>query len=283
MKIPTFLKWVGGKRQIIDQIAPTFPKKVNRYFEPFLGAGAMFFYVKQKYNPKYCEISDINKDLINTFKTVRDKPKELIKHLKYFRMKNSEENYYFIRKRFNGKKIEGVRRAATFIYLNKTCYNGLYRVNLKGEFNASYGKYKNPLIFNEEDILFASKLLKGVKIRWQDYRKILERVQKGDLIYLDPCYDPIKKCSFAHYTPKRFSEIDRIKLSKFMGRLRDKSVEIRLSNNDLPKIRGIYIDYEIKEIFASRKINSDVSGRGKIRELLIISNPHNPTKQQQYF
>ncbi len=271
MKIPTFLKWVGGKRMLIDKIVPTFPKKIDRYFEPFLGAGAIFFYVKQKYNPKYCEISDINEDLIDTFKAVRDKPKELIKYLKYFRMKNLETHYYFIRKRFNEKKIKGVKRAATFIYLNKTCYNGLYRVNLKGEFNASYGKYKNPLIFNEEDILFASKLLKGVKIRWQDYRKILGRVQKGDLAYLDPCYDPIKKCSFAHYTPKRFSEKDRIELAKFMGILKNMEIECRLSNNDLKPVRELYKNFQIKTILAPRKINSDPAGRGKIKELLIIS------------
>lgn len=271
MKIPTFLKWAGGKRRIIDQIAPTFPKKVDQYFEPFLGAGAMFFYIKKKYNPKYCEISDINKDLIDTFKAVRDHPKELIKHLKYFKRQNSEKYYYSLRRKFNEGKIQGIRRAGAFIYLNKTCYNGLYRVNSKGGFNVPYGKYKNPEIFNKETILEASRLLKEVKIKHQDYRKIIDLVSKGDLIYLDPCYDPLTKTSFANYTPKRFCEIDRIELAKFINQLKNKKVEIRLSNNDLSKIRGIYIDYEIKDIFASRKINSDGNGRGKIKELLILN------------
>ena len=270
MIIPTFLKWAGGKRRIIDQIAPTFPKEVNRYFEPFLGAGAMFFYVKQKHNIEYCEISDINKDLINTFKSVRDNPEELIKHLKHFKKNNSKEFYYKTRERFNKNWIRGIRRSATFIYLNKTCYNGLYRVNSKNEFNVPYGKYKNPEIFDKKTILEASKLLKDVKIKCQDYRGILSRVRKSDLVYLDPCYDPIKKTSFANYTPKRFSEIDRIELAKFMGQLREKKVEARLSNNDLPEIRKLYINYKILPIFSSRSINSDANGRGRIKELLIM-------------
>ena len=271
MKIPTFLKWAGGKRRIIDQIAPTFPKKVDEYFEPFLGAGAMFFYVKQKYNLKYCEISDINKDLIDTFKAVRDNPENLMRHLRYFKRQNSEEDYYSLRKRFNEGKIWGIRRAAAFIYLNKTCYNGLYRVNSKNEFNVPYGKYKSPGIFNKETILEASRLLKGVKIKCQDYGKILKRVKKGDLVYLDPCYDPLNRTSFVNYTPKRFCEKDRIDLAKFMGQLRDRGAEVRLSNNDLPKIREIYINYEILPIFAPRSINSNGNGRGKIQELLIIN------------
>ncbi len=271
MKIPTFLKWAGGKRRLIDQIAPTFPKKVDRYFEPFLGAGAMFFYVKQEYNPKYCEISDINKDLIDTFKAVRDKPQELMKYLKYFKKQNSEKYYYFVRKKFNKNKINGLRRCVAFIYLNKNCFNGLYRVNSKGEFNVPCGKYKNPEIFNKETILFASRLLKGVKIKHQDYRKILDRVKKGDLVYLDPCYDPINKCSFANYTPKRFCIKDRIDLAKFMGQLRDKGVQVRLSNNNLKEIRSHYSKegFTIKKIFASRTINSNILDRGRIPELIV--------------
>ena len=271
MKIPTFLKWAGGKRRIIDQIAPTFPEKINRYYEPFLGGAVMFFYVKQKYNPKYCEISDINKDLIDTFKAVKNSPNELIKYLKYFKKQNSEKYYYSLRKRFNKGMINGLRRAAAFIYLNKTCYNGLYRVNSKGEFNVPFGKYVNPEIFNKETILKASKLLKGVKIKHQDYRKIVSRVKRGDLVYLDPCYDPLTRTSFANYTPNRFSEEDRKELAKFVGQLRDKKVEVRLSNNDLPLIKKIYFDYEIIPILAPRRINSNGKERGKIKELLITN------------
>jgi len=273
MKLPTFIKWAGGKRRLIEQLDKHLPKKIDRYFEPFLGGGSMFFYIKQKYNPKFCMISDINKDLIETFKAVRDNPKELIKHIRYFKKRNSEEFYYQIRKKLNENKFEGIRRCAVFIYLNKTCFNGLYRVNSKGEFNVPCGKYKNPEIFNEEIILFASKLLQRVKIIYQDYKEILNYVKKGDFVYLDPCYDPIKKTSFANYTPKRFCELDRIELAKFMRILKNNSVRVILSNNNLFEIRKIYsrFNFKIETIRASRSINSNPLGRGLINELLIIN------------
>ena len=140
MKIPTFLKWAGGKRRLIEQIDKHLPKKINRYFEPFLGAGSMFFYIKQKYNPKFCMVSDINKDLIETFKAVRDNPLGLINETKKLKKKDSKEFYYKVRMKFNEDKYLGLKRCAAFIYLNKTCFNGLYRVNSKNEFNVPCGK-----------------------------------------------------------------------------------------------------------------------------------------------
>jgi len=135
MKLPTFLKWAGGKRRLIEQIDPYIPRNIRGYFEPFLGGGSMFFYIKQKYNPEFCMLSDINKDLIKTFRAVRDNPKELIKFLRYYKRKNSKKFYYKVRERFNKDRIKGLNRCAAFIYLNKTCFNGLYRVNSKNEFN----------------------------------------------------------------------------------------------------------------------------------------------------
>ncbi|MDD5133299.1 MAG: Dam family site-specific DNA-(adenine-N6)-methyltransferase [Candidatus Nanoarchaeia archaeon] len=267
----TFLKWAGGKRRILKKIDTHIPKEINTYFEPFLGGGSMFFYIKQKYVPKKCVLSDINKDLIDSFKAVRDNPKKLISSLKYFKKKDSKEFFYNTRKKFNENKIFGVRRAAAFIYLNKTCFNGLWRVNSAGEFNVPYGKYKNPEIFNAENIFYASYLLKEVKILHQDYRKIIKIVKKGDLVYLDPCYDPLKKTSFANYTPKRFSELDRIELAKFIRFLNYKGVKIILNNNDIPPIRKLYSKFNIQEIFVSRSINSDPLGRGKIKELIITN------------
>lgn len=269
MEIPTFLKWAGGKRRLIEQLDSSIPRKIDGYYEPFLGGGSMFFYIKQKYNPEFCVLSDINKDLIETFKAVRDNPKELIRFLRYFKGKNSEEFYYFIRKKFNELKIQGIRRSAAFIYLNKTCYNGLYRVNSKNEFNVPHGKYKNPEIFNKETILKASQLLQGVIIKNQDYREIIDSVNEKDFVYLDPCYDPVKKTSFANYTPKRFCETDRIELAKFMRILKNRSVGVVLSNNNIPEVKNLYLDFEIKEILASRSINSNPNGRGKITELVI--------------
>jgi len=269
IKIPTFLKWAGGKRRILNKLGNLFPKKIDRYFEPFLGAGAVFFFVKQKYNPKFCMISDINKDLIDTFIAVRDNPTKLINYLKYFNKRHSKKFYYETREKLNKHKLSGLKRTAAFIYLNKTCFNGLYRVNSKNEFNVPCGKYKNPEIFNEKNIYFASRLLQGVKIKKQDYRKIKKLVRAGDFIYLDPCYDPIKKTSFINYTPERFCELDRIELARFINLLKIKRANIVLSNNDLPEIRKIYSNFKIKRILASRSINADFKGRGRVKELVI--------------
>ena len=168
MKIPTFLKWLGGKRKLLSQIDHFLPSKINRYFEPFLGGGSMFFYIKQKYNPRHCVISDINEDLIESYKAVRDSPKDLIKNIKYFERRNSKTFFYEVREKFNGKKYCGIKRSAAFIYLNKTCFNGVYRVNRKNEFNVPYGNYENREIFNVETIFLASKLLQNVTIKKQD-------------------------------------------------------------------------------------------------------------------
>jgi len=271
MKIPTFLKWLGGKRRLITQIEPHLPKNINKYFEPFLGGGSMFFYIKQKYNPKFCVISDINKDLIDVYKAVRDNPHELIKKLRYFKRKNSKAFFYKMRKLFNERYFSGIRKSAAFIYLNKTCFNGVYRVNKKNEFNVPYGKYKNPEIFNKEKILFASKLLKGVKIKCQDYWDILDLVKEEDFIYLDPCYDPLKKTSFANYTSKRFSDRDNLRLALFVKNLKEKKSNIILSNNVTENIGKLYPKKDFRKIIVhcSRSINSVSSNRGKIKEFLI--------------
>lgn len=269
IKIPTFLKWAGGKRRILKELEQLFPSKIERYFEPFLGAGAVFFLVKQKYNPKFCMISDINRDLIDTFIVVRDNPAKLISYLKYFKKRHSKNFYYKIREKFNHHKINGLNRSAAFIYLNKTCFNGLYRVNSKNEFNVPFGEYKNPEIFNEKNIYIANQLLQGVKIKKQDYKRIKELVEIDDFVYLDPCYDPIKKTSFTNYTPKRFCEADRIELVEFIRILRKKRVNILLSNNNLPEVRKLYSDLKIRKILAPRSINADPLGRKKAIELAI--------------
>lgn len=261
----------GGKRRLIEQIDPCLPKKINGYFEPFLGGGSMFFYLKQKYNPKFCILSDINRDLIETFKVVRDDPKKLMNFMRHLSKKNSKDFFYEIRKKFNKNKISGIKRCAVFIYLNKTCFNGLWRVNSKGEFNVPFGGRKNPEIFDEKNIFLASKLLQGVIIKHQYYREILDLVGKKDFVYLDPCYDPLKRTSFANYCSKRFCEKDRIELASFMGALRSRGAKVILSNNDLPIVREIYATFEIKEVSASRSINSDPLGRGKIKELVITN------------
>lgn len=267
--LPTFLKWAGGKRRILDKLQTLFPERIERYFEPFLGGGSVFFFVKKTYNPNFCMISDINKDLVEAFKAVRDIPKELIKSLSYFKKNDSRDFYYRTRERFNTFLLEDVDRCAAFIYMNKTCYNGLYRVNSKNEFNVPYGKYTKPEIYSKETITYASELLQGVSIRHQNYKEIKAFAREGDFVYLDPCYDPLKRTSFVNYTPKRFSENDRLELAAFIDTLRAKDISVVLSNNDVPEIRKLYSHCLIKEILSSRVINSNSEDRGKIKELAI--------------
>ena len=273
MKIPTFLKWLGGKRKLLSQIDPYLPKKVDRYFEPMLGGGSMFFYIKQKYNPRYCRISDVNEDLVDTYIAVRDNPKELMKSLNYFKKRNSKIFFYQVRKKFNEKKFLGIKRSAAFIYLNKTCFNGVYRVNKKNEFNVPYGNYKNREIYNSEDLLFASKLLQGVIIKKQDYRKISRYLRKNDLVYLDPCYDPLKRTSFVQYTPDKFSLEDRRNLFEFMVNARMKGAILRLSNNKLNEVWELYesAGFGIHVVKTCRTVNSNILDRGEISELLICN------------
>ena len=271
MKIPTFIKWLGGKRRLITQIDPFLPDKVEGYYEPFLGGGSMFFYIKQKYNLKFCMISDINEDLIKTYKAVRDNPKELLKNLKYFKKKNSKEFYYKTRKLFNLGYFKDVKRSAVFIYLNKTCFNGVYRVNKKNEFNVPYGNYKSREVYNTKDIMLASKLLQSTIIKKQDYWGIIKNVKNNDLVYLDPCYDPLKRTSFVQYTPNKFSLEDRNRLFLFMKRLKSKGAKLILSNNNIPEVRELYKSekFTINIVETCRTINSNILDRGKISEVLI--------------
>jgi DNA adenine methylase len=272
MKIPTFLKWAGGKRRLLSQMDSHLPKKIDRYFEPFLGAGSVFFYIKQKYNPSFCMISDINRDLVEAFKAVRDSPSELIRELKKWEKINSKEEYYLIRSKFNEKKYSGLKRCAAFIYLNKRCFNGLYRVNSKGEFNVPYRGSSNSSMFDKETILFASKLLQGVVIKCQDYSKLRVHVERGDFIYLDPCYDPLKKTSFANYTPKRFCDADSERLSCFVAEMGRRGVRVLFSNNVTDGVKARYPlskGFVWEKVYCPRSINSVASKRGAIQELLI--------------
>jgi len=271
MKIPAFLKWAGGKRRLLPQIDEHLPKKIDRYFEPFLGAGAVFFYIKQKYNPSFCMISDVNEDLIETFKAVRDRPVELILELRKLE-ESTKEKYYLTRTKFNENKYAGLKRCAIFVYLNKHCFNGLYRVNTKGEFNVPYRGCPNKSMFDEETILLASKLLQGVIIKCQDYEAIRAHVEEGDFIYLDPCYDPLKKTSFAKYTPKRFCDEDSDRLACFVAEMGRREARVLFSNNITDGVKKRYPmneGYIWERVSCPRSINSVGSDRGRIQEFLI--------------
>jgi DNA adenine methylase len=266
-----FIKWAGGKSQLIEQYRPFFPNKIERYFEPFLGSGAVFFFVKKTFNPKEISLSDTNEELIIVFKVVRDNVEELIKSLKKRKALNSREYFYKVRKE-EPAKISSVERASRLIYLNKTCYNGLYRVNAKGEFNVPYGKYKNPSIFNEKILREGSRLLKNVKIKVASFEMILDHIKKGDFIYFDPPYMPISKTSsFTSYTKDVFLENEQEKLAKVFRQLDKKGCLLMLSNSDHSHIRKLYAGFNIQSIKARRAISCIGTKRGEIKELLITN------------
>jgi len=261
------VKWAGGKRQLIADLKNNLPKKFNRYFEPFIGGGALFFNIQ----PENAYISDINPELINLYQVIKNDVYELIDDLKQH--KNDEEYFYEIRNiDRNGKykKWSDVQKASRFIYMNRTCFNGLYRVNSKGEFNVPYGKYSNPRILDEINLLNCSQLFQNTEIRHSDFSEILNHVQKGDFVYFDPPYAPLNETSsFTSYTKDGFGEDMQVKLKKLCDELDNMGVYFMLSNSDTKGINKLYKDYEIKKVLASRAINSVTSKRGKITEVLV--------------
>ena len=261
------VKWAGGKRQLIADLKNNLPKKFNRYFEPFIGGGALFFNIQ----PENAYISDINPELINLYQVIKNNTYELIEDLKQH--KNTEEYFYEIRnidRNSKYKKWSDIQKASRFIYMNRTCFNGLYRVNSKGEFNVPYGKYSNPRILDEVNLLNCSQLFQNTEIRHSDFSEILNHVQKGDFVYLDPPYAPLNETSsFTSYTKEGFGEDMQVKLKELCDELDKMGVHFMLSNSDTKGINKLYKNYEIKKVFASRAINSVASKRGKISEVLV--------------
>jgi len=272
--IPLIVKWAGGKKQLIEQFKPLFPKKIERYIEPFLGSGAVAFYVIQKYNPSEVLLSDSNEELINVFNTIKHDYQNLIKKLKEHKnkyQKNKNEYYYRIRKQ-NPERLSSLNKAARFIFLNRTCFNGLYRVNSKGRFNVPIGDHKNPDIVQEEKMKNAAELLKDVNIRVMSFENVIDFAKKGDFAYFDPPYDPLKKGkSFTTYTKDNFLEKDQKKLAEVFDELTRKGCLCMGSNNDTELIREIYSKHNIEIVKAKRMINSDASKRGAINEVVILN------------
>src|SRR3989338_2463342 len=250
--IPTFIKWAGGKKQLIEQFKEFFPKEANRYFEPFVGGGAVAFYIMQKNNLKEICLSDINEELINCYEVIRDNVEGLITKLKQHRKNHNKEYYYAIRE-LVPEVLSKVERASVFIYLNKTCFNGLYRVNSKGKFNVPMGSYKNPSIFREGNLRELSKILKNVKILRMHFEKVLNYAKKGDFVYFDPPYYPLQKGkNFTSYTKDNFSEQDQIKLAEIFRKLDKIGCKIMLSNSDTNFIKNLYDEYNLHIVKANR-------------------------------
>ncbi len=261
------VKWVGGKRQLMFELLKNMPKTYNRYFEPFIGGGALFFELR----PQYGYISDLNEELINLYTVVRDDVYELIDNLNKHEI--SKEYFMAIRNIDRTKEYQNwsdVKKASRFIYLNRTCFNGMYRVNSQGQFNVPFGNYKNPRIVDEENLINCSKLFKNTEICCADFSEILNKVQKGDFVYFDPPYVPLNETSsFTSYTKDGFDLDMQFKLREVCDELDSKGVMFMLSNSDTKLVNELYSNYEIKKVFASRAINANGNGRGKITEILV--------------
>ena len=269
-----FLKWAGGKSQLLAQYNELFPKTYRNYYEPFLGGGAVFFNLR----PKRSFLSDINLEIINVYRCIRDQVEEIIKQIHHHYLHHDESYYYDVRARVEetaewfwvGNNVE---RAARILYLNKTCFNGLYRENSKGHFNVPIGRYKNPSIYDPDLLRACAKQLKTARIEPVGFEDVLRRARSSnDFVYFDPPYQPLNQTSsFTSYTRYSFTEADQIRLRDTFERLRDRGVHVMLSNSDCEFIRDLYSGFNIHTIYASRNINSQGSKRGKITEVLVTS------------
>ena len=262
-----FVKWVGGKTQLIDQLTARLPPTFMHYYEPFIGGGALFFHLQ----PERAYLSDLNEELINVYNVVKRNVEALIKSLSKHIY---EESYFYtireVDRRPNYLRWSAVSRASRFIYLNKTCYNGLYRVNSKGYFNAPFGKYRNPKICDPENLRACSQVLQKAEIRCDSYLWVETHAQRGDFVYFDPPYAPLTATSnFTSYSKDGFSRNDQETLRDLCSRLDRKGVQWMLSNSSAPLILELYQEYNVETIEASRAINSKGGGRGKIKEVIV--------------
>ena len=268
--IAPVVKWVGGKRQLMNQIDALLPKKISTYYEPFIGGGAVLFYLK----PQKAVVSDLNGELINLYTVIKNNTDELIEDLK--RHKNESQYFYEIREQDRDKsifdKLTNVERASRLIYLNKTCFNGLFRVNSSGEFNTPFGNYKNPNIVNEPTLRAVSNYFNKADVAFccQDYAITLQEAKKGSFAYLDPPYDPVSDTSsFTGYNKGGFNRNEQIRLKEACDKLDSKGVKFLLSNSSTKFIKDLYKGYDIITVQAKRSINSVAEKRGEIEEVLV--------------
>jgi len=301
MKAKPFLKWVGGKTQLLGELEAKIPSHIketgiiNSYIEPFVGGGALFFYLQNNYQIKKSVIIDNNPDLILTYKTIKQEPDALIKSLsslqkKYHKLDNREreELYYKIRESYNNQKKRmnydvfsktWIKRASFILFLNRTCFNGLFRENSNGMFNVPHGKYKNPKICDSENIRNVSKALKNTVILCDDFSKCKIYAKNGSLVYFDPPYRPLNTTSsFTAYTKNGFCDKEQIRLASVYKELADKGSFLILSNSDPTNenkndsfFDEIYKDFNINRVLANRMINCNGDKRGQIKELLIAN------------
>ncbi|MGB4312375.1 MAG: DNA adenine methylase [Natronincolaceae bacterium] len=291
IKVSPFLKWAGGKRQLLPVINDNLPPelksgKINKYIEPFVGGGAVLFDLLQKYKFKEVIINDYNENLINLYKAIKNDANLIINNLglisdEYLQLgeEHRKEYYYFIREAFNNASDDSIEKSVYFLFLNKTCFNGLYRVNSKNQFNVPHGRYKNPTILDKDGLINISKILSNVKITHGDFANVEQYVDDSTFVYLDPPYRPLNNTSsFTSYSNNGFDDNEQIRLANFFDILNEKRAKLMLSNSD-PKntdaddifFDDLYEKYNITRVEAKRAINSNPDGRGKLTELLITN------------
>ena len=264
------VKWVGGKRQLLPQILPLIPKRMSAYCEPFLGGGAVLFALQ----PRRALVNDLNQDLITVYRVIKENADALIEHLS--RHENTPEYFYRIRDLDRDREayaaLSDVEKASRLLYLNKTCYNGLFRVNASGAFNSPYGHYRRPNIVNEQTIRGVSRYFNSCDITFfsEDFAAVLDRVPRGGFVYLDPPYDPVSDtASFTGYNRGGFGREEQVRLKECCDALTARGVKFLLSNSATPFIRELYGSYRVSIVQARRAVNSVASRRGAIEEVLV--------------
>ena len=267
-----FIKWAGGKSRLLEQYKPFLPTDFERYHEPFLGGGALFFYLASQLQAqgKQAFLSDLNPELVNVYRCVRDKVESLIELLELHQRQHGEAHYYEVRAQL---QTDSLPRAARFIYLNKTCYNGLYRENSKGLLNVPMGRYKNPKICAPDLLRAASAALQIADISERPFPAVLDRAKDAsDFVYFDPPYHPLSDTSrFTAYSRYRFAAEQQTELKDVVAQLAARQVKVLVSNSDCSFIRELYAGFQLETITAARSINSKASKRGKITEILAIA------------
>ena len=264
------VKWAGGKGKLLDALTSRMPARFGSYFEPFLGGGAMFF----RLAPERAVLGDCNEDLMNLYRCVAWKVEAVIERLEAHRQEHDKDHYYAVRERWNGGAREqtAVERAAAFLYLNKTCYNGLFRVNQKGHFNVPMGRYDEPRICDPTQLRAASRVLRRAELHTGHFSDQVTDAGAGDLVYFDPPYDPISPtASFTSYTASSFGPDAQRELAALVRSLTRRGVHVMVSNSDTPFIRQLYRGLDIEQVPAPRAINSRADARGTVNELIITN------------
>lgn len=266
------MKWAGGKRQLIDELRSKLPESFRTYCEPFVGGGALFWSLGEL-KPRRIILNDLNKELMIAYQAVQQVPGELIEHLRIHAENHSENYYYQIRSMDRDDDFENLSiavRAARFIYLNRTGYNGLWRVNNNGHHNVPFGKYENPKILDEENIWSCHEYLQGVILMQGDFRQVSRRLGRASFVYFDPPYEPISQsANFTSYTKGGFDSYMQVELRDFCDRLNRRKVKFMVSNSKTPLIEKLYNQYNIDYVHATRSINCKGYNRGKVGEVII--------------